>query len=157
MSIKQMPESYLTFKLDDELFAVSVSQVLEILELKPITKVPKSPRFMKGVVNLRGNILPVIDTRNKFGMTDTEFSIDTCIVVLNINTGRDLILVGALVDSVQEVIEISEESIQPSPTIGINYREEFIKGMGKINDVFIMILDVDKVFTADELFSIVTE
>src|SRR6476620_9314049 len=101
MSIIQQTESYLTFKLDNELFAINVGKVLEILEVKPITKVPKSPLFMRGVINLRGNILPVIDTRNKFSMPKEDFTIDTCIIVLNIDTGTDVLLVGAIVDSVQ--------------------------------------------------------
>ena len=144
-------ESYLTFKLDNELFAINVSKVLEILEVKPITKVPKSPPFMKGVINLRGNILPVIDTRNKFCMPQEDFTIDTCIIVLNINTGSESLLVGAVVDSVQKVIDIPAESIQPSLSMGAIYREDFISGIGKVDEEFIMILNIDKVFSAEEL------
>ena len=151
MSMIQQTESYLTFNLDNELFGINVSKVLEILEIKPITKVPKSPSFMKGVINLRGNILPVIDTRNKFCMPQQDFTIDTCIIVLNINTGTDSLLVGAVVDSVQKVIDIPAESIQPSQSMGAIYREDFINGIGKIEEDFIMILDIDKVFSAEEL------
>lgn len=147
----QQTESYLTFKLDNELFAISVSKILEILEVKPITKIPKSPLFMKGVINLRGNILPVIDSRNKFGMPEKDFTIDTCIIVLNINTGKDLLLVGAIVDTVQKVIDIPADAIQPSIGMGAFYREDFIYGIGKVDDDFIMILDIDKVFSAEEL------
>src|SRR5258705_9519301 len=111
MSLIEETASFLTFTLDNEFFAINVSKVLEILEVKPITKVPKAPPFMKGVINLRGNILPVIDTRNKFCMPQADFTIDTCIIVLNINTGVELLLVGALVDSVQKVIDIPIESI----------------------------------------------
>ena len=106
---------------------------------------------MKGVINLRGNILPVIDTRNKFGLAHQDFTIDTCIVVLNINTGSDALLVGALVDSVQKVIDIPATAIQPSQSMGAFYREEFIHGIGKIDEEFIMILNIDKVFSAEEL------
>jgi purine-binding chemotaxis protein CheW len=144
-------ESYLTFKLDDELFAINVSKVLEILEVKPITKVPKSPSFMKGVINLRGNILPVIDTRNKFCMSHADFTIDTCIIVLNISASSESLLVGAVVDSVQKVIDIPAASIQPSLSMGAIYREDFISGIGKVDDDFIMILNIDKVFSAEEL------
>lgn len=157
MSTIQSTESYLTFKLDNELFAINVSKVLEILEMKPITKVPKAPSFMKGVINLRGNILPVIDTRNKFCMSQEDFTIDTCIIVLNINTDNDSLLVGAVVDSVQKVIDIPEELIQPSMSMGAIYREDFIKGIGKIDEDFIMILNIDKVFSADELEAVVAE
>jgi purine-binding chemotaxis protein CheW len=151
MSMIPQTQSYLTFKLDSELFAINVSRVLEILEVKPITRVPKSPSFMKGVINLRGNILPVIDTRNKFNMPGEEFTIDTCIIVLNINTGKDSLLVGAVVDCVQKVIDIPEDSIQASLSMGVFYREDFITGIGNVDEDFIMILDIDKVFSAEEL------
>ena len=144
-------DSYLTFKLDNELFAINVSKVLEILEVKPITKIPKSPSFMKGVINLRGNILPVIDTREKFCLSNKDFTIDTCIIVLNINSGTEPLLVGAVVDSVQKVIDIPAEVIQPSMTMGAFYREEFINGIGKVDDEFVMILNIDKVFSAEEI------
>ena len=151
MSLIEATASYLTFKLDNEFFAINVSKVLEILEVKPITKVPKSPAFMKGVINLRGNILPVIDTRNKFCMPPEDFTIDTCIIVLNIYTGSESLLVGAVVDSVQKVIDIPEASIQPSVSMGAVYREDFVSGIGKVDDDFIMILDIDKVFSPEEV------
>lgn len=144
-------DSYLTFKLDNELFAVNVSKVLEILEMKPITKIPKSLSFMKGVINLRGNILPVIDTRDKFCLPGKGFTIDTCIIVLNINSGADPLLVGAIVDSVQKVIDIPAEIIQPSMSMVAFYQEDFISGIGKLDDEFIMILNIDKVFSAEEI------
>lgn len=157
MLMTQPTESYLTFKLDNELFAINVSKVLEILEVMPITKVPKSPPFMKGVINLRGNILPVIDTRNKFCMPQEAFTIDTCIIVLSINSGNDSILVGAVVDSVQKVIDIPEELIQPSKSLGAIYREDFINGIIKVEEDFIMVLNIDKVFSAEELLVMETD
>lgn len=150
----QSAESYLTFKLDSQLFAINVSKILEILEVKPITKVPKSPPFMKGVINLRGNVLPVIDTRNKFRMPDESFTIDTCIIVLNINIGKDTLLVGAVVDSVQKVIDIPAEAIKPSLSMGAIYREDFLNAIGKIDEEFVMILNIDKVFSAED-FSLI--
>jgi len=154
MSIKLQTQSYLTFKLQNELFAINVGDVLEILEMSPITKVPKSPAFMKGVINLRGNILPVMDARNKFAMPDAEFTIDTCIVVLNIDSGKEPLLVGAIVDSVQKVIDIPDEDIQVSASMGAMYREDFITGIGKVEDKFVMILNIDKVFSADDVYAI---
>ena len=151
MLVTQQTESYLTFNLDNEVFGINVSKVLEILEMKPITKVPKSPSFMKGVINLRGNILPVIDTRNKFCMATRDYTIDTCIIVLNINTEKDSLLVGALVDSVQKVIDIPAAAIQHSQSMGAIYREDFINGIGKVEEDFVMILNIDKVFSAEEL------
>ncbi|QEC76447.1 chemotaxis protein CheW [Mucilaginibacter ginsenosidivorax] len=154
MSIKLQTQSYLTFKLQNELFAINVGDVLEILEMSPITNVPKSPAFMKGVINLRGNILPVMDARNKFAMPDAEFTIDTCIVVLNIDSGKEPLLVGAIVDSVQKVIDIPDEDIQVSASMGAMYREDFITGIGKVEDNFVMILNIDKVFSADDVYAI---
>jgi len=154
MSIKLQTQSYLTFKLQNELFAINVGDVLEILEIKPITKVPKSPAFMKGVINLRGNVLPVIDARSKFAMPEAEFTIDTCIIVLNINSEKEPLLVGAIVDSVQKVIDIPDEAIQVSLGMGTMYREDFISGIGKVEENFVMILNIDKVFSADDVYAI---
>ncbi len=146
--------SYLTFKLGEEEFAAHVSKVLSIMEMTKITKVPKSPEYMKGVINLRGQVLPVVDTRIKFGMTATEYTKNTCIVVMEVEMGNDSVQVGALVDSVQEVLEITEDQIQPPPSIGSKYQSEFIYGMAKIDEKFIMLLDMDKVFSAKELSSL---
>lgn len=143
--------SYLTFKLDQESFALHVSKVLEILEVTQITKVPQSPDYMRGVVNLRGNVLPVIDTRAKFGLSSAEFTVDTCIVVLDITSNEGAVTLGALVDSVQEVAEISNDQVQPPPKIGNKYNAEFINGMVKREEGFTMLLDIDKVFTTDEI------
>jgi purine-binding chemotaxis protein CheW len=157
MSVNQLLDSYLTFKLSDELFAINVAKVLEILQVKPITRVPKSPEFMRGVINLRGSVLPVIDTRYKFGMSTADFTIDTCIVVVSINTGTGTLLIGALVDAVQEVIEIPDVAIQPSPVLKAPYSQDFIKGIGRLDDNFIIILDIDKVFSVEEFTAIATD
>jgi chemotaxis signal transduction protein len=151
MMVLQQADSYLTFTLDKELFALPVSKVLEILEIIPIVKVPMSPSFMRGVINLRGNILPVIDARIKFGIPDAPFTIDSCIIVVGVGTGNEPLLVGVLVDSVKEVIEIPDTAIQPSPGIGAFCNNELVFGMGNTGNGFAMILDPDKVFAADEL------
>jgi purine-binding chemotaxis protein CheW len=144
-------EQYLTFKLADEVFAVEVGKVREILDYTPITKVPRTPDFMRGVINVRGSVVPVLDLRFKFGMTKTEQSLDTCIIVLEITLEEEIAILGALADSVQEVIELEPDQIEPAPRIGGRIRTEFIKGMGKRGNTFIMILDIDKVFSLDEL------
>jgi len=151
---QKLLDSYLSFKLGDELFAANVAKVLNILEMVRITKVPKAPDYMKGVINLRGNVLPVIDTRIKFGMTPTEFTKNTCILVLDIIVDGEDIKVGALVDSVQEVLEITENTIQPPPNIGSKYKSEFIFGMAKNNENFIMLLDMDKVFSVEDILNL---
>ena len=143
--------SYLTFKLGDEIFAANVGKVLNILEMTKVTKVPKAPVYMKGVINLRGSVLPLIDTRIKFEMEETVYTTNTCILVLDINMNGESVHVGALVDSVQEVLEFDDRQIQPPPSIGTKYKSEFIEGMAKINDDFIMILNMDMVFSTEEL------
>jgi purine-binding chemotaxis protein CheW len=142
---------YLTFKLSDEVFALDVSNVREILEFTDITKVPKTPNFMRGVINLRGSVVPVVDMRIKFGMTATEKTINTCIIVVEVDFEGENTILGALVDSVQEVFELEPEEIEPPPKIGTGLNTEFIKGMGKKEDKFIIILDIDKLFSLQEL------
>lgn len=146
--------SYLTFKLGEEEFAAHVSKVLSIMEMVKITKVPKSPEYMQGVINLRGQVLPVVDTRIKFGMTPTEFTANTCIVVMEVEVNGESVQVGTLVDSVQEVLEISDDQIQPPPSIGSKYKSEFISGMAKLDEHFIMMLDMDHVFSAEEMLNV---
>lgn len=144
--------SYLSFKLGDEIFAANVSKVLNILEMTKITKVPQAPAYMQGVINLRGTVLPVIDTRIKFGLSPTEFTPSTCILVLDIEVEGESLHVGGLVDSVQEVLEIEEHQILPAPNIGNRYRSQFITGMYKLTeDDFIMLLDMDKIFNVEDL------
>jgi len=144
--------SYLSFKLGDETFAANVKNVLNILEMSNITKVPKAPEYMKGVINLRGTVLPLIDTRIKFGLSPTAFTPNTCILVLEVTVGDETIQVGGLVDSVQEVLEIEPKQILPAPNIGSEFNSDFILGLYKPNDEqFIMILDFNKVFSVEEL------
>jgi purine-binding chemotaxis protein CheW len=145
---------YLTFQLDDEVFAIDVANVREILEFNSVTRVPKSPEYMRGVINLRGSVVPVFDMRLKFGMTGTERTINTCIVVVEVSYEGEDIIIGALVDSVQEVFELEADQIEPAPKIGTHLRTEFIRGMGKRDETFIIILDIDKVFSVEEISSI---
>ncbi|MSM40901.1 MAG: chemotaxis protein CheW [Geobacter sp.] len=153
MSVAGVTETvqYLTFKLDDETFAVDVAKVREILDFSTVTKVPQTPDFMRGVINLRGSVVPVVDMRLKFGMSETEKTVDTCIIVLEITLDNETAVVGALADSVQEVLELEPENIEPAPRIGTKLNTDFLVGMGKQNETFIMILNIDKVFTLDEL------
>jgi len=146
--------TFLSFKLGEEEFAAHVGKVLNILEMTKITEVPKAPEYMKGVINLRGTVLPVIDTRIKFGMTKTEYTTNTCIIVLDIEMDGDSIHVGALVDSVQAVLELNNSQIMPAPSIGSKYKSEFIEGVANIDDKFIMILNMDAVFSGNELANI---
>jgi purine-binding chemotaxis protein CheW len=142
--------SYLTFKLGDELFAASVGKVIEILEIPKITRVPRSPEFMRGVVNLRGNVLSVIDSRIKFGLPPVEDTVSTCIIVMTIQIDGQEMTMGLIADAVKEVVEIDKTSIQELPEIGSKYKSGFIEGMVKSDDQFIMILDIDLVFSSEE-------
>jgi purine-binding chemotaxis protein CheW len=145
---------YLTFMLADEVFAVDVGRVREILEITSITKVPQTPDFMRGVINLRGSVVPVIDMRLKFGMSETERTVNTCIIVVEVAMDGETIVLGSLADSVQEVIEMEPEQIEAAPHIGTHLNTDFIKGMGKHDNRFVMILDIDKIFSAQELESV---
>jgi len=144
-------QTYLSFKLSEEVFAINVSRVINILEMSNITKIPKSPVYMKGVINLRGTVLPVVDLRIKFGLPEKETTIDTGIIVLNIDMEEEKILVGILVDSVREVLELKNSEIAPSPSIGTKYNSGFIEGLWRTDNKFIMILDINRVFSIDEV------
>lgn len=146
---------YLTFNLADEVFAVDVGRVREILEITSITKVPQTPDFMRGVINLRGSVVPVIDMRLKFGMTESERTVNTCIIVVEVVMDGETIVLGSLADSVQEVIEMEPQQIEAAPHIGSHLNTDFIKGMGKHDGRFVMILDIDQIFSAHELEAVI--
>jgi len=156
MTVASITEStqYLTFKLAEEVFALDVAKVREILEFSTVTKVPQTPDFMRGVINLRGSVVPVIDLRLKFGMSATEQSVNTCIIVTEVGMDDETVLLGALADSVQEVNEMEPGQIEAAPHIGTRLNTDFIKGMGKQDNNFVMILDIDKVFSDAELSSV---
>jgi purine-binding chemotaxis protein CheW len=148
---------YLTFTLAKEQYAVSVSKVMEVLEYTNITKVPRTLDFMRGVINVRGSVIPVIDLRLKFDMEEAERTIDTSIIVMNVNVGDESVTLGTLADSVQEVISLDPSSIEPAPQIGTKINTRFISGIGKQNDRFIIILDIDAVFSDQEIAAVTGE
>ncbi len=156
MSVEGITQTsqYLSFKLDEEVYALDINQVREVLDFTDVTKVPRMPDFMRGVINLRGGVVPVVDLRLKFGMSGTEKTVDTCIIIMEITLEGEATLLGAMADSVQEVMDLEPEEIEPPPKIGTRLKTEFIKGMGKKNDEFIIILDIDRVFSAEELVTV---
>jgi purine-binding chemotaxis protein CheW len=156
MSITEITDTrqYLTFRLGEEVFATDVAKVREVLDFTTITKIPRTPDFMSGVINLRGNVVPVVDLRLCFEMSKTEKTVNTCIVVVEMLVDGESSVIGALADSVEEVIDLEPEQIQPPPRIGAKIRTDFIKGMGKRDAQLIMILDIDRVFSADELSAV---
>ena len=159
MSVAEIKETrqYLTFKLDEEIFAIDVAKVREVLDLTAITKIPRTPDFMRGVINLRGSVVPVVDLRLCFEMSKTNKTVNTCIVVVEVLLDGEPTVIGALADSVEEVLDLEPEQIEPAPRIGTHVRTDFIRGMGKRDTQFVMILDIDKVFSAEELGALRTE
>lgn len=147
--IIQSMNSYLSFKLGDELFAVHVSKILNILEMVPITRVPKSHESIVGVINLRGSVLAVVDIRMKFDLAQSEYTKDTCILVLQVVIDEDTIEVGAIVDSVHAVMEVDENQILPPLSVGVKYKTEYVTGVVKQDGKFIMVLDIDKIFALE--------
>jgi purine-binding chemotaxis protein CheW len=142
---------YMTFKLGNELFAISVAQVREVLEISQITRVPTAPVYMRGVVNVRGQAAPVVDLRLKFGLPEVPDTLQTRIIVMELELDGEITVLGGVADSVHEVIELEPGSINPPPRIAMRWRTDFIEGMGRRGDDFIIILDVNAVFSSDEV------
>lgn len=143
--------SYLSFKIGEEEYAVDVGKVLHILEMTELTKVPKAPDYMAGVVNLRGQVLPVVDAGVLFGTPPIEVTISTCIIVMEFPMAGEQILVGMLVDQVMAVHEISDEEIKQPPSIGDAYQADFITGVTSKDNQFIMVLDVSKLISKEQI------
>jgi purine-binding chemotaxis protein CheW len=144
-------QQYMTFKLGDELFAIDVFRVREVLEVSQITKIPTAPQYMRGVVNVRGQVTPVVDLRLRFGLPPGTDTVHTRVIVMELDIDGEATVLGGMADSVHEVIEIEPANIGPPPRIAMRWRTDFIQGMGKRGDDFIIILDVNAVFSSDEL------
>lgn len=143
--------SYFTFRLGAKLFAVNIGQITKILELTEITKVPNSPRYFKGIINLFGDVIPVFDGRLKFGFQETESTRDTCILILVFELEGQAVSSGIIVDSVEKVLIFESEQIKPAPTVGKGFNAEFISGITTINDEFVIILNIEKIFSEEEI------
>ena len=142
---------YITFRLGDELFAIDVIQVREVLDRTQITRVPTAPSYVRGVVNVRGAAIPVVDLRLKFGLPALTDSVNTRIIVLEVMLDGEKVIVGGLADSVHDVIALDPQQIDEAPRIAMRWRSELIKGMGKQGGEFIIILDINRVFSSDEV------
>ena len=148
---------YLTFTLDGEAFATEITKVREVLEYTEVRKVPKTPLYMQGVINLRGRVVPVVDLRMQFGMAAGEVTIDTCIIITEVNINGKITVLGALADSVQEVVDLKSDQMEPAPNLGARVDNKFIHAMGKTSDdKFIIVLNMDKVFSAEQMHDVVT-
>jgi len=148
---------YLTFTLENEQYAIGVAQVREVLEHTKITKLPRTAEYMKGIINLRGAGVPVIDLRLKFGMPETPITKDTSIIVMEVESQEGKVVVGALADAVHEVVEIDEKSVENAPRFGTRLAAEFIRGVGRKDDSFIILLDIDRIFNVEEVNAISRE
>jgi purine-binding chemotaxis protein CheW len=142
---------YLTFQLGDEEYGVEILKVQEIIRMQEITRVPKTPEFVRGVINLRGKVIPVISLREKFGMPSIDDTVKTCIVVVQVLRNDVDIIMGVIIDEVREVLDIAAENIEQTPSFGASIDTEFIRGMGKVGAKVKMILDIDKVLSVEEV------
>ena len=152
--VESSPAQYLTFLLGGEMFAVGILNIKEIIEYGAVTEIPMVPPFIRGVINLRGAVVPVIDLASRFGGKRSEISRRTCIVIIELTENDDRQDIGVVVDAVSEVLEIPVSEIEPPPSFGARIRADFIKGMGKVNGKFVILLEVDKVLSVDEISSL---
>lgn len=142
---------YITFKMGDELFAIDVKYVREVIDLSPIARVPTAPAHLRGVVNVRGKAVPVVDLRRKFGLLDRPPTVHSRILILELNVEHESYIVGGLADSVHDVIELSAKELAPPPRLASRWRSEVITGLAQRDAEFVMMLDVERVFELDDL------
>jgi purine-binding chemotaxis protein CheW len=153
-AVKAMTEKegkYLTFKLAGEEYGIGILKIKEIIGMMPVTTVPRTPPFVKGVINLRGKVIPVMDLRLRFGMEETDYTERTCIIVVEIETGSGTVLIGTVVDSVSEVLNIKGEDIEEPPTFGASLDTDYILGMAKVEKGVKILLDIDRVLSEKEI------
>lgn len=142
---------YLTFTLAGESYGVDILRVREIKGWTPVTRIPNTPEHMRGVLNLRGTIVPIIDMRMRFNLEHAEYTPVTVVIVLSVRTGAGDRVIGIVVDSVSDVLDVTPEEIKPSPDFGGSVNTEFINGLATVNDHMVMLLDIDKMLTSDEM------
>ncbi|MCP4704817.1 MAG: purine-binding chemotaxis protein CheW [candidate division Zixibacteria bacterium] len=151
MAVDERAGKYLTFRLAAEEYGLEILKVREIIGLMNITQVPRTPDYIRGVINLRGKVIPVLDLRNKFGMGVTEDTEETCIIVVDVRLDGESVLMGTVVDAVSEVLDIMENEIEDAPSFGTNVDTEFILGIGKVKNDVKILLDINEVLTAIDL------
>lgn len=152
--ISERDGKYLTFTLADEEYGIGILKIKEIIGLMQITTVPQTPEFIKGVINLRGKVIPVVDLRLRFGMDSMDYTERTCIIVVEIKGANDSVQIGIVVDSVSEVLNIRGEDIEDTPAFGAKLNTDFISGMAKTEDNVKILLDIDRVLSTQELESL---
>jgi purine-binding chemotaxis protein CheW len=142
---------YLTFQLADEDYGIALLQIKEIIGMMPITAVPRTPAHVKGVINLRGQVIPVTDLRLKFGMNEIAYTDRTCIIVVEVQGEASMVQVGVVVDAVSEVLQIREDAIEATPSFGARVDTEYILGMANLDGGVKILLDIDRVMTAEDV------
>lgn len=142
---------YLTFMLSGETYAIGILGIKEIIEYGQLTEVPNMPGFIRGVINLRGAVVPVVDLAARFGKRETTVTRRTCIVIIEVDNAGETQVIGVLVDAVNEVLDIPVTEIEPPPAFGAKIRSDFIRGMGKVEGKFVIILNADRVLSVDEM------
>jgi purine-binding chemotaxis protein CheW len=147
----QNGQEHLTFMLAGDEYAVPIMRAREILEYHELTNVPMVPGYIRGAINLRGSVVPVVDLATKFGLPGSEITRRTCIVIMEVELDGEHMVMGIIVDKVLQVLEIPDTNIEPAPGFGAKIRTDFILGMGKIDDNFVIILDIDRVLSAEEI------
>jgi len=150
------PQQYLTFMLSGETYAISILRIKEIIQYGQLTEVPRMPDFIRGVINLRGAVVPVIDLSARFGKPPTAIGRRNCIIIIEVALGEETQSVGVMVDAVNAVLEIPASEIELAPTFGTNIRADFIAGMGKINGKFVIILNIQHVLSMDDMAALAT-
>lgn len=142
---------YLTFGIDREVFALDIARVREVLELTEVCELPKTPGHLKGVINLRGHAVPVVDMRGKLGLGPGEQTVDTCIIILEarVGDGAEVEAMGVIVDSVRAVVRIEREDIEPAPRAGGFRQAGYVQGLGRIDGRFVILVDVDAIFAGE--------
>jgi purine-binding chemotaxis protein CheW len=149
-------QQYLTFMLSGETYAISILRIKEIIQYGQLTDVPRMPNFIRGVINLRGAVVPVIDLGARFGKLPTAVGRRNCIIIIEVAIGEETQSVGVMVDAVNAVLEISAAEIEPAPSFGANIRADFIAGMGKVNGKFVIILNIQYVLSMDDMAALAT-
>lgn len=144
---QRLAGKYLTFKLANEDYGLEILKVQEIIQMQTVTHVPKTPEYIRGVINLRGKVIPVIELRKKFSMNVAEDTEKTCIIVVQVGSSNAPLIIGIIIDEVSEVLDINAKDIQDAPSFGSQVNTDYIMGVGKINNKVKMLLDIDKVLT----------
>ena len=150
-------KQYLAFTLGGESYAMDIRSIKEVIQFVNLTEVPLMPPFIRGIINLRDSVVPVIDLSVRFGRPPTEVARRTCVVILEVVQQEESAVLGVMVDNVSEVLELGEHDIEPAPAFGSNLRSEFISGVGKVGGKFVIVLNVHRILSAEEMAALTTE